>query len=55
MEMEKSYLLMSKCGRNGSAEERAEITEKELKGDEQCGNAERTDETVVLSAGFWVT
>jgi len=24
-------------------------------GDEQCGNAEKVDETVVLSAGFWVT
>jgi len=47
IEMEKSYLLMPKCGRNGSAKERAEITEKVLEGDEQCGNAERMDETVV--------
>jgi len=47
MEMEKSYLLMSKCGRNGSAKKRAEIAEKELEGDEQCENAERMDETVV--------
>jgi len=47
MEMEKSYPLMSKCERNGSAKERAEIAEKELEGDEQCGNAGRMDETVV--------
>jgi len=38
---------MSKCGRKGSAKERAEIAEKELEGDEQCKNAERLDETVV--------
>ena len=42
-------------GRNGSAKEIAEIAEKELEGDEQCGNAEKVDETVVLSARFWVT
>jgi len=47
MEMEKSYLLMSKWGRKGSAKERAEIKEKELEGDEQCQNGERMDETVV--------
>jgi len=35
--------------------ERAGIAEKELEGDEQCGNAEKVDETVILSAGFWVT
>jgi len=46
---------VSKLGRNGSAKERAGITEKELEGDEQCGNAEKVDEIVVLSAGFWVT
>ena len=39
--------LMSKCGRKGSAKERAEIAEKELEGNEQCRNAERMDETVV--------
>ena len=39
--------LMSKCGRKGSAKERAEIAEKGLEGDEQCRNAERMDETVV--------
>ncbi len=55
MEVERSYLWVSKWGRNGSTKERAEIAEKELEGDEQCGNAEKVDETVVLSAGFWVT
>ena len=47
MEMEKSYLSMSKRGRKGSAKERAEIAEKRFEGDEQCGDAERMDVTVV--------
>jgi len=39
--------LMSRCGRKGSAKERAGIAEKGLEGDEQSRNAERMDETVV--------
>jgi len=41
--------------RSGSAKERTETAEKELEEDEQCENAKRVDETVVSSAGFWVT
>jgi len=39
--------LMSRCGGKHSAKERAEVVEKGLKGDEQCRNVERMDETVV--------
>jgi len=38
---------MSKRGRKESTKERAEVAEKRLEGDEQCGDAERMDETVV--------
>jgi len=47
MEKEKIVPLMSKCGREGSAKERAKLAEKGLEGDEQCRDAERMDETVL--------